>query len=214
MQFTSGEMLCFNSLLDGKKIHGIKLNCEDYFNKESYIQEILKGLQEKKFLTNDFKINELGVLPIKLLESYKKAKKYVTIDRIVVSLIDKDYCVALFPITEGEKTVYEMTLLSNNAIIYALLALKPDLRNKYRPFKIASKIPYNHEKTMEDLMQNKPEKMMYLKKEVDNQTIVERIYYWEEEKGYYFDAKENVRMEMETGEIRKTLLDIFEIMEE
>ena len=72
-----------------------------------------------------------------------------------------------YPAEEG-KGQYLMTVLSKKEIIDMISECRPDINNKYRKYKIASKIEFGVQELYEDLEKCAADKILYLKKERNN----------------------------------------------
>lgn len=211
MGFTTGEMLCFNSLLDGKKVYGITFDYDSDCDEKIFIQETLESLREKELLTDAYKLTEKGAVMVKILEEYKKSATYLTVNNTFIASIDSKYGVVINCPVEGGREKYLMTALSKKEIIDYLLESRPDIGNKYRKYKISSKIEFDGQELYEDLVKYESDKIIYIKKEKNNQVELERIYYWDDKQGYFYECREQIRVEMEPGEICGILCEMLEI---
>ncbi len=92
MRLSQQELVCFNSILDGKKIAGTHFKVPKE-GTETYVQEALVSLREKGFLDENNDPTQLFVLMLRMLSDYKKAKEYVFINRARIALDTEDVTV-------------------------------------------------------------------------------------------------------------------------
>ena len=103
MTFTNDELLCFNSVLDGAPIFGVKLKVPDEPD-ESYIQKTADTLRGKKYLDNDGNVNGAFVEAVDLLKAYKAAETHLFINRARLAINEKDV-ITLAPVRGGYQTM-------------------------------------------------------------------------------------------------------------
>ena len=75
MVFSEAELICFNSVLDGKRIFGTCFQAPEEVSKE-YLDHTLLQLTEHKFLDAHRKANENFFLAVTVLKEYKEAERY------------------------------------------------------------------------------------------------------------------------------------------
>jgi hypothetical protein len=117
MVFSEGELICFNSLLDGKRIFGTHFIIPQQ-DRKPFVDKTVTELREHKLLDENNKPNRSFLLVTKTLEEYKNADKYLIINRVKIGLIkDKKYVICLARTKKG----YELTAVGKEMLIYNLM---------------------------------------------------------------------------------------------
>lgn len=128
MRFSEKELVCFNSLLDGKRIFGTNFSVKKQVGNK-YIEDAIKELKSNNLLNEKEKPNEAFVAAVKLLEEYKKADKYLIINKVKIALKqNKKYLVCLANI----ENAYELTAINKELMLYKIITASPFLTRENR----------------------------------------------------------------------------------
>ena len=195
-------------MLDGQEIPEVSIQLSKTDNDE-VLNNAIDGLIRKGLLTENRRMHSFGLLPLKLLQMYKNADAIITIDNVRIGINKSQYVSILLPIQESDE--YKIILSTKPAIVYALLDLKPDLRSKYRPFQISDRKKANEEE-LKNIFENYDfTNRLYLKKVSGSKVVYERLYYWEQEKAHYFSYEDGYIYDVDTGRLRREVLELLEI---
>ncbi len=208
MVLTKEELLCYNSMLDGKEIPEVSITLSNTDDDE-VLNTAIEGLIKKGLLTENRRMHSFGLLPLKILQMYKSADAIVTIDNVRIGIDKSQYVSVLLPIQESNE--YRIILSSKTEIVYALLELIPDLRLKYRPFQIS-----NRKKATEEELKNIFEdydftNRLYFKKVKGGKVVYERLYYWKQGEAHYLSYEDGYIYDVDTGRLRREVLELLEI---
>jgi len=206
MKFLKQELVCFNSILDGKPIVGIILNKEEIQNEDKYVAETIALLKEKNILDEKGELTQVGILPIKALEEYKKAKEHVSINMLRIGIL-KDDKIVVIDTRDGKYDIY----MSHKAFILKELLEKSSFMrlksNKNDNFKI--------EKIQYDKVFNKKEdyekESLLINKYSCGCVIDEKIYCWDGNEGFEYNLINGTRLQLSPKEMRISLLQDIEL---
>lgn len=126
MNFTQVELICFNSVLDGKHIVGTHFKTPT--QQDDYVQSTVISLQAKGFLNADEQPNNLFVAATKILQEYKNANEYLFLNKSRLALGPR-FLVAL---TLLEDDTYDLTRMDKALFFAGLLEQSPSLKNADR----------------------------------------------------------------------------------
>lgn len=208
MVLTKEELLCYNSMLDGKEIPEVSIQLSKADDDE-VLNNAIDGLIKKGLLTENRRMHSFGLLPLKLLQMYKNADAIVTIDNVRIGIDKSQHVSILLPVQESGD--YKIVLSSKPAIVYALLDLKPNLRSKYRPFQIPNRKKANDEELKNIFEDYDFTNRLYLKKVSGGKVVYERLYYWKQETAHFFSYEDGYIYDVDTGRLRREVLELLEI---
>lgn len=128
MRFSEKELICFNSLLEGKRIFGSNFAIKEPVSND-YIQDTIKELKDHNILNENGKPNESFAATVKLLEEYKTADTYLIINKAKIGVKkSKNYLVCLAKIENG----YELTAINKQLMLYKIITASPFLTRENR----------------------------------------------------------------------------------
>ena len=86
MEYSMNELLCYNSLLDGKKIQGIRIIYPSLVLKKQIVDKTLKELKEKNLIDESGRQSKLGAAKLHIIRLYKEAHTYIAINKVAAAL--------------------------------------------------------------------------------------------------------------------------------
>ncbi|MGG7179416.1 DUF5081 family protein [Clostridium paraputrificum] len=184
----ASEIYLLNEALDGEEIYGIDKSEALKNNLNSSIKAI-ESLRNKKIVNEDNTINELSNLIIKNLDKFKKAKSYLWINDILISIDDTNYMIFFRKDIESEE--FEFKKIGNFQLIYSILKEYSFLG---RPNKTVSdeRETISVEEFIDKHLANKNENEILILRKEENSRIKYTSYYvtfiLENEKVYKYDA--------------------------
>ncbi len=116
MRLTTGELICFNSMLEPTPIFG--------FHGSEHAKDEKEVNATKEFLKRDQFLDEVGVpnkkfvLAVELLKRYKEAKAYLMINHYRVALIENKQYIIILNQIEG---MWELELISKIQFLTSLI---------------------------------------------------------------------------------------------
>lgn len=206
MKFLKQELVCFNSILDGKPIVGIQLNKEEIQDEDKYIAKTIELLKEKNILDEKGKLTQVGILPIKALEEYKNAKEHVSINMLRIGVLEDDKIVVID--TKDDK--YDIYMSHKAYIIKEILEKSSFMRlssNKNDNFKI-EKIQYDK---LISKKEDYEKESLSVNKYSCGCVVDEKIYYWDDNEGFEYDLIKGTRLELSPKTMRTSLLQDIEL---
>jgi hypothetical protein len=201
MKFSKQELICFNSILDGKAIVGINLSKEEIQDEDKYIKETIDLLKEKNILDENGKLMQLGTLPIKALGEYKNAKEHVSINMLRIGILDEDKIVVID--TKDDK--YDIYMSHKAIIIKEILGKSSFMRSSS-----TSSDNFVIEKIKDNNLIIKKEdydkESLSVIKYSNGCHIKEKIYYWDDNEGFEYDFISGTRVQLSPRTMRINLL--------
>ena len=201
MKFSKQELVCFNSILDGKAILGIKLSKEEIKDEDQYIKETIDLLKGKNILDENGKLNQVGVLPIRALAEYKKAKEHMSINTLRIGIL-KDGKIVIID-TKDDK--YDIYMSPKAYIIKEILG-----KSTFMSLSSKEKNNYKIEKIDYSNLVNKKEDYEKSSLSIDRYSlgcvIDEKIYYWDDNEGFVYDFIKGTRLQLSPKAMRINLL--------
>lgn len=85
VEFTTNEILCYNSLLDGKKIQGIRLLFPPMTLKRKIIDDTVTYLRKENLAEESGNLTVVGEAKLHIIRKYKEAEKYLAINNMAIS---------------------------------------------------------------------------------------------------------------------------------
>ncbi len=213
MEFTMEEMMCFNSLLDGKPIAGVPLTWDAAKESErEVVARACVGLLDKGLAKADGNLSAAGLLAVKLLDLYKKAEKKVFLNQSRIGFLEEDEVVQLALKWDKEDRIESVSIQMSRrrVILYALLQAYPDLRQGCRRFSMPRRYEMSEVDFYEELEAYSAEQVIYAGK-TEAEQEESRIFFWNKEICHSYDRLKNTCEDWETGAVRKKLAEILEV---
>lgn len=201
MKFSKKELVCFNSIIDGKAIVGITLSKEEIKDEDKYIDETIALLKEKNILDENGKLKQIGILPIKALEEYKSSKEHLSINTLRIAILQDNKIVVID--TKDDK--YDIYMSHKALFIKEILGKSNFMRlssNKNEKFKI-EKIEYSK---LINQKENYEKNSLSINKYSFGCIISEKIYYWDDNAGFEYDLINSERLQLSPRTMRMNLL--------
>lgn len=115
MRITTGELICFNSMLDRTPIWGF--HGDIHAEEKSSINSTIESLKEHQFL-EEGRPNKKFALAVELLRRYKRAKKYLVVNNYRLALLaGKEYIIVLHQVEED----WELELVNKKEFFTSLI---------------------------------------------------------------------------------------------
>ncbi|WOO37882.1 DUF5081 family protein [Anaerocolumna sp. AGMB13020] len=205
MLFKEEELICFNSVLDGKRIFGTNFSAPQEISKE-YIEKTLSQLAENKFLDENKKPTESFCLAVKVLEEYKKSQRYLIMNQMNIAFAkDKKNIICLGKTDKG----YEMTVLKKELFLYEYMRNIPFLAEEDSKERIAAKTEF--EEWYQDLESPELRNITFLQEFEQNKSGGTYILYQKENQGYLYEPASKQMKRGGSLQFRQLLLKLFQI---
>lgn len=204
MIFTESELICFNSLIDGKVIMGTHFKAP--LNPgEDYLRQTVDSLKSKGFLNKDENPNELFAVAMKMLKAYKRAKSFLFINKARIALEDNKVTVLTemsngYDLMRTDKVTFFQALLQQTPYllqadkgVHKMQTMKPDVWS-------------NSIKNDTVLYDN-----MWMHKFNGNKMQETQVMYRVGEQGYIYSPDKEELLECGPRDMRVLLMNLFEI---
>lgn len=199
MIFSEQELICFNSILDGKNIIGIEFSNEKIKDESKYIEQTIEKLKRKNIIDKAGKLTKIGVLPILALEEYKKAKEHIRINTLNIGVLEDNN----FIVIDTMKDDYNIYMSSKIEIIKEILKKSDFIRAESSNECEFQKESVPFSKLISD---DFDKKSILISKYRNGRKIYEKIYYWNEKEGFEYDLKKEIRIQLSPRKMRTSLL--------
>jgi len=205
MIFSKGEIIAFNSILDSKEIPGVKINMPPLSEHNQMITDVQSSFREKRITDKNGKLTPKAVLPIRSLEDYKSAGRYLYLNNIRISF-NKDKSITVIKILDENS--YEMVRLNRDFLFIDILKQCDYLCGAYEPDPQSpiktSMIFALWENTMADI---KIENTLTIRN-VDGQRDEDAyVFYWKGSEGYVYDLENKERTALGSRDMRITIAE-------
>lgn len=211
MRFSDKEMICFNSILGGGHIVGLDIKIPLLVEKDSYIQDTVNRLKEKRFVDQNGKINHYGAFPVKLLDFYKKATSYVFLNGIKIGLVDKDNVVVLERTIEGTT----ITPMKKIVLMAGLISEFPKLKESQEKMAISDRelIAIKQDEWLDTLddLDEKSSEILAISKYDKEKYVCKKMYYWDKDNTYLYDIDRHRRKKVGSVDIRTDIMRQLEL---
>lgn len=206
MKFSKQELICFNSILGGSPIVGINLKETNDKDVNTYVDETIRTLKEKNILDGNGRLTKIGILPIEILKKYKNAKKHISLNFTRVALLDDDRAVIIK--IEGDQ--YDVSICNKIELLEKLVS-----RSSYMQKETTSENKMKKEKL--DFMDLLKDDELYKSEAIntkvyfDGSEIGNKIYYWNNDKGFLYDLNSEYREELTPRNMRIKFMNLLNI---
>lgn len=208
MNFSEQELVCFNSILDGKRILGIQIDNTKDMESIEYVNDTISSLKEKGIMDSEGKLTKLGILPIRSLELYKSCDNYLIINNTCCGLINDSEAI-IIKINEDSYDIYRVNKLK---IVTELLEKCPFLRgaSSSYPQKKSKEISIElTELLMNDY--NYTKDSIHMIKYIDKNVTSNKIYFYDDNQGFRYDLIGKKLIEVQPCDIKRMLIRDLEI---
>ena len=205
MIFSKGEIIAFNSILDSKEIPGLRITMPLPSEHSNMIADVQNSFRKKRITDLNGKLTKLAVLPIRSLEDYKAAERYLYFNNLRISF-NTDRSITIIKILDGE--FYDMMRMNRDFLFLDILKQCDYLRGAYEPdpqWPDKETISYpDWENTMADV---KVENILALRT-VDGQKEEDAyVFYWKGSEGYVYDLENKERTALGSREMRVAIAE-------
>ena len=206
MKFSKQELICFNSILDGNPIVGINLRQSNEKDVNVYVNETMRTLKDKNILDESGRITKIGILPIEILKKYKNAKKHISFNFTKVALLDDNKVV----IIKIEDDQYNISICNKVELLHKLVSMSSYMQKETM---YENKIKKEKLDFMDLLKSNELYNSEAINTKVyfDGSEIENKIYYWNNEKGFLYDLNNEYREELTPRGMRMKFMDLIGI---
>jgi hypothetical protein len=205
MLFSEAELICFNSVLDGKRIFGTHFQVPEDVSKE-YIDKTMEQLIEHKFLDDNKKPNESFFLALKVLNEYKEAGRYLIMNQMKIAFAkDEKNIICLGKMDDG----YEMTAMKKELFLYEYMKKIPFLAEEDTNESKSSKIEY--QKWFKELENPSLKYITFLQEFNQNKLGKMYILYEKENQGYLYEPAMERIIQGGSLQFRHLLMNLFQI---
>lgn len=205
MLFSEAELLCFNSVLDGKRIFGTFFQAPEVESKE-YIDNTVMQLIKHKFLDENKKPNESFYLAVKVLKEYKEAKRYLFMNQMKIAFAkDNVNIICLFQKESG----YEITVIRKELFLYEYMKRTPFLAAADTKERISGKIQINN--WFKELETPSLENFTFIQEFKQHKLGGMYILYQKERQGYLYEPINEVIKQGGSLQFRHLLMRLFQM---
>ena len=203
MIFDEKELICFNSILDGKKILGISIEDKEEMNTGEYIKDTIVSLKEKGIIDSEGNISKIGVLPIRALEQYKNCKNHIVINNTCFGLINNQEAIAIKKV----KDCYDISRVNKLSIITEILKKSSFLRGSLSVHISENKL----DKVSIDLEELLAKDSIHMTKYLEKSVISDKIFFYDDKQGFSYDLIGKSLKEVKPHDIKSTIVTDFDI---
>ncbi len=200
MELSWDIVLALNSIIDGKRLRGIKFNYVEPNEEKTFVKETLRKMIDQELALESGELTEKGELIKLTLEQYKASQAIVYLNRIRIGLSKADnICPALIPLYKaGRLSIVDVRLVNKQEIFLAMIEAYPILCQGH----LERDIKYKTIKYLRSVIMEHDEKeIMLLAKECSFQNE-NYICIIEDDKIKKIDAIRNSIQEVGGGDIR------------
>lgn len=203
MIFSEKELICFNSILDGKKILGISIEDKEEMNTGEYIKDTIVSLKEKGIIDSEGNISKIGVLPIRALEQYKNCKNHIVINNTCFGLINNQEAIAIKKV----KDCYDISRVNKLSIITEILKKSSFLRGSLGVHSSENKL----DKVSMDIEELLTKDSIHMIKYLERSVISDKIFFYDDKQGFSYDLIGKSLKEVKPHDIKRTIVTDFDI---
>ena len=203
MIFDEKELICFNSILAGKKILGISIEDKEEMNTGEYIKDTIVSLKEKGIIDGEGNISKIGVLPIRALEQYKNCKNHIVINNTCIGLINNQETIDIKKV----KDCYDISRVNKLSIITQILKKSSFLRGSLSVHSSGNKLGKISMDIEELLTKDSIHMIKYLEKSI----ISDKIFFYDDKQGFSYDLIGKILKEVKPHDIKSTIVTDFDI---
>lgn len=206
MKFIESELICLNSILDGKSIVGIEIKENENMLKDEYIDEAIIALKGKNIIDSNGKLTKKGIIPIKALEEYKNSERHISINELKIALLDAQNVIGI----DCRENIYDISVFHKLSIINSILEKSEFMRK-------ASKMDKKYKSEgvpIEELLLKKDnfeKEYIRITEYYLGSIVKDNIYYWDKETGFQYSLISKRRLQLEPNTMRKKLLNLLDI---
>lgn len=128
-------LVAINSIVDGEKIKGIRLNLP---SSEISINDTIEEMVALEILTAEHHLSIGGEVVVRMIKKYKESTKIICINSMRICLCEDDMCIVIIPYYDIHDYLIniEMKYVKKAAILAALLIDYPPLKNGTKRYSI------------------------------------------------------------------------------
>lgn len=208
MYFSGEEMICFNSILDGNDIFGIRIPHPPFSGTSNYIEQTKVALRQHNIIKENDELTEFGKVPIRLLDFYKKAQSYLFLNELRIGMIDQENLIIL----NKENNLFSIKCCKKVELYWVLIKQFPFLRGvkgQQPPKNNSMAVSYDAWLTS---LEDKPEiNQIIFKKYKDRQATAELVYYCEEERIVQYNLLTQYKANKTAMEVRQKIYNLMEL---
>lgn len=209
VEYTINEILCYNSLLDRKKIQGIRLMFSPVTMKQEIIENTMKQLKEEQLVDEAGRLTVVGEAKLHIIRTYKDSDKYLLINNIAISFQkNRKMIMAVqneegkFIFETGDRTGIMLGLVKE----YSFLQQKDNSSQKKREHMILSKEQWSEIEERLEL------KNFILLQKYERDKMKENIALFSDKmKCYEYNFESRELTEREPSEIRRKIMILLEV---
>lgn len=205
---TVQEIFYLNAALEGKEIHGFSYNktMVELLKQGKTFEDVRTGLIKKEYLDKEGNLNIDSYEVIRNLDIYKKAEKYITINKIFGAM-DKSDFITFFQ--EADNDEYNFKKTTKELLILAMVKEFEFLREYREVDECETSISF--EEITEKLAAKSLSEAIYVRKGIKNNVEIYNIYFFENERTYKYNVLQNTLRGINPKDIIKEFVDILEV---
>ncbi len=208
MVFKEAELICFNSMLDGKRIFGTHFQAPEEASEE-YIDNTLNQLSEHKFLDENKKPNENFYLAVKVLKEYKESESYLIMNQMKIAFSKDRKNIICLGKTE---TGYELTAMKKDMFLYEYMKSIPFLAEEDTKERISGKTELKD--WYKELEDPALKQITFIQEFKQNKFGKMYILYQKENQGYLYEPIVEKMRQGGSLQFRQLLMDLFQMNRE
>lgn len=199
MRFTENEIVFLTSVSRGRAPLGITYHIPEKEERDSYIEETIHSLIEKKLLDEEWNLTKAGADTIYLWERYRNCKNHIRLNQVNIAVLPENVLIA---VVQGDKE-YEVICTDRDRLM--LMILK---HTEYLCREEAKSERGKWQEMDDDLFVREVEEMdgyLLLYRYRTGKLIKELIYYWKKNNGYLFDRSRKRGRSLSPAVMRKQI---------
>ena len=206
MTYTNGEMIFFNSILDGEEIFGVKLK-EPFSIDEKYIEDTIESLQKKGIIDEKRHLVKTAENPALFIEQYKKARKHIVLNNKRMALCGENYLVVI----ERKEKEYEVYGINRRELLFEIIKETRVMNEDVLKWENGESSRFNVNEIVKAIKEEEYEYSAIIEKWEKKRKKKEYILLWDEEKAVIYDGLKREKQIVNGNYLRQLLVEILEI---
>ncbi len=209
VEYTMNEILCYNSLLDGKKIQGIRLMFPPITRKQTIIDDTLKQLKEEKLVDETGKLTAAGEAKLHIIRTYKQADTFLSLNNIAISFQNNRKMIMAVQNKEGK---FMLETGDRAGIMLGLMKEYPFLQCQDKNEQKEMEPTILSEERWEELREQIEIRNMILLQKYRKENAEENIILFSHEGNCYeYQNEKNTLIRKEPSGVRKRIMALLEL---
>jgi hypothetical protein len=147
--YMMNEILCYNSLMDGKKIPGIRISFPGIVLKKKLAEDTVRQMKGEGLVNDDGSLTKLGEMKLAILKAYKDSRVHMAVNNTTMSFLENNKMIIA---TYKSDVGFELESCDRAVFLVALLTQYPFLCDKQYVVQHDDNARYLSESQWSDIM--------------------------------------------------------------